>query len=972
MEMTHKLRLLATASLAAAAMVAVMGGNYDYKSVEGDPMKSRIYTLDNGLKVYLTVNSEKPRVQTYIAVRTGSRNDPAETTGLAHYLEHLMFKGTKSFGTTDYASERPLLDAIEAKYEHYRTLTDPEARRRCYHEIDSLSQLAARYFIPNEYDKLMASIGAQGSNAYTSTDVTCYTEDIPSNEVENWLKIESDRFRNMVIRGFHTELEAVYEEKNMSLTRDFEKAYYALCAKLYPGHPYGTQTTLGTQEHLKNPSITNIKNYFKRYYVPNNVAICMSGDFNPDSVIVLIDKYFGSWKADPALSRPEFPEPAAIVSPVDTTVVGQEAESLMLGWRFKGAADLQADTLGVIINMLTNGTAGLMETDLEQKLLVRSVSAMTDGQADYSSLLMLGSPKDGQSLDELRALVLGELGKLRSGDFDDGLLPAVINNMKLDYYKQLRDNSKRADMFVSAFVNGRQWGVEVGRIGRISGITKQQIVDFARRHLADNYVCVYKRQGNDTTIKKIDKPQITPIPANRNLQSDFLREISETEVKPIEPRFLDFSKDLSEAKTASGVPVIYKQNTDDGLFDLCYRYEFGTEDVKDLNLAPSYLYYIGTATKSAAEVKQEFYSLGCSYSISAGSNSLTVSLSGLSENMERAVALLDDLLNNAKGDTASFNSFVSLLAKSRADAKTSQNANVSYLFDYGKYGPYNYNRNVRSIDELRAAGPELLTDMLKSLAGYRHTILYYGPMAQDEFVAAVDRGRHLAATLAQVPQGREYTMELTPKNEVLIAPYDAKNIYMTQFSNEGREWHPEEAAVRALFNTYFGTGMNGIVFQELRESRGLAYSANALYSLPWRKGASETFTTFIATQNDKMTDCIRTFNNIIDSIPQSQASFEVARQSLMKSLQSERITRFGVIEAYVRARELGIDYDINERIYNALPTLTLPDIVAFERNNIAKKPFRYIILGNEKDLDMESLGKIGPIKRLTTEEVFGY
>ena len=340
--------------------------------------------------------------------------------------------------------------------------------------------------------------------------------------------------------------------------------------------------------------------------------------------------------------------------------------------------------------------------------------------------------------------------------------------------------------------------------------------------------------------------------------------------------------------------------------------------------------------------------------------------------MERAVALLDDLLNNAKGDTASFNSFVSLLAKSRADAKTSQNANVSYLFDYGKYGPYNYNRNVRSIDELRAAGPELLTDMLKSLAGYRHTILYYGPMAQDEFVAAVDRGRHLAATLAQVPQGREYTMELTPKNEVLIAPYDAKNIYMTQFSNEGREWHPEEAAVRALFNTYFGTGMNGIVFQELRESRGLAYSANALYSLPWRKGASETFTTFIATQNDKMTDCIRTFNNIIDSIPQSQASFEVARQSLMKSLQSERITRFGVIEAYVRARELGIDYDINERIYNALPTLTLPDIVAFERNNIAKKPFRYIILGNEKELDMESLGKIGPIKRLTTEEVFGY
>ena len=428
-----KLRSFFIACMALAMTVAVHGKDYKYQSVDGDMMKSRIYKLDNGLTVYLTVNNEKPRIQTYIAVRTGSRNDPAETTGLAHYLEHLMFKGTKAFGTTDYAAEKPLLDAIEAKYEHYRTLTDPEKRKSCYREIDSLSQLAARFFIPNEYDKLMSSIGAQGTNAYTSNDVTCYTEDIPANEVENWLRIQADRFENMVIRGFHTELEAVYEEKNISLTDDFGKAYDALNAKLYPGHPYGTQTTIGTQEHLKNPSITNIKNYFKRYYVPNNVAICMSGDFNPDTVIAQIDRYFGSWKADPALSRPEYPALAELTSAVDTTVVGQEAESLMLGWRFKGAADMQADTLEVISLMLANGEAGLMETDLEQQMLVQRVAVMIDGHTDYTSMLMFCQPKDGQTLEELRGVVLKEMGKLRSGDFDDGLLPAVINNMKLEY-----------------------------------------------------------------------------------------------------------------------------------------------------------------------------------------------------------------------------------------------------------------------------------------------------------------------------------------------------------------------------------------------------------------------------------------------------------------------------------------------------------------------------------------------------------
>ena len=276
-----------------------------YQSVEGDPMATRIYTLDNGLKVYLSVNKEKPRIQTYIAVRTGSRNDPAETTGLAHYLEHLMFKGTKRFGTSNAEKEAPLLDTIQDMYETYRTMTDTEQRKAQYHRIDSVSQLAARYNIPNEYDKLMAAIGSEGSNAYTSNDVTCYVEDIPANEVENWARIQSDRFQNMVIRGFHTELESVYEEYNMGLTRDNNKMWEAMNRLLFPTHPYGTQTTIGTQEHLKNPSIVNIKNYFRRYYVPNNVAICMAGDLDCDKVMDTIERYFGGWKPNRNLSFPE-------------------------------------------------------------------------------------------------------------------------------------------------------------------------------------------------------------------------------------------------------------------------------------------------------------------------------------------------------------------------------------------------------------------------------------------------------------------------------------------------------------------------------------------------------------------------------------------------------------------------------------------------------------------------------------------
>ena len=622
--------------------------------------------------------------------------------------------------------------------------------------------------------------------------------------------------------------------------------------------------------------------------------------------------------------------------------------------------------------MLANGEAGLMETDLEQQMLVQRVAVMIDGHTDYTSMLMFCQPKDGQTLEELRAVVLKEMGKLRSGDFDDGLLPAVINNMKLEYYKQLRDNGARANMFVQTFIQGRPWATEVGAIDRISKITKQQIVDFARRHLGENYVCVYKKMGNDTTIKKIDKPQITAIPANRNLQSDFLKEVVESEAKPIQPRFLDFDADLTVTKTGAGVPLLYKQNTDDGLFDLCYRYEFGTEDVKGMDIAPDYLYYIGTDKKSSEQVKKDFYSLACNYSIGVGADYVEVRLSGLSENMPKAVAMLDDLLNNAKGDDESFGGFVDMLEKSRGDLKTNQDANFSYLFAYGRYGRYNSQRNTLSEQELRAGGPQLLTGMLKKLAGYQHTVMYYGPETQDRLVEVLKAGRHLAAKLSPAPVGKAYEMALTQANEVMIAPYDAKNIYMVQFHNEGRRWHAEEAPVQALFNEYFGGGMNTVVFQELRESRGLAYSAFARYNAPARKNQTESFYTYIISQNDKMMDCVNVFNNILDDMPQSQSAFDIAKQSLIKKLQSERTTRFNVLRAYVEARNLGIDYDIKERIYNALPAIKMADVISFEQQNMAKKPFRYIILGDEKELDMESLGKIGPVKRLSTEEIFGF
>ena len=961
--------------MVAACMMLGMSAqakDYKYETVKGDLMQTRIYTLDNGLKVYLSVNPEKPRIQTFIAVRTGSKNDPAETTGLAHYLEHLMFKGTKQFGTNNPTAEAPLLAEIEQRYEAYRKLTDSAARKKAYHEIDSVSQVAAQYFIPNEYDKLMAAIGAEGSNAYTSNDVTCYTEDIPSNEIDNWAKIQADRFQSMVIRGFHTELEAVYEEYNIGLSSDQRKLFATISKMLWPTHPYGLQTTIGTQEHLKNPSITNIKNYFNKWYRPNNVAICMAGDFDPDKTIAIIDKYFSGWKPGADVKQPTFASLPPLTQPKDTTVVGQEAEQIWMGWRAKQANALQADTLNLMEDVLSNGRAGLFDLDLNQTMKVQRAVGGTELLHDHGAFFLLGTPKQGQSLDEVKALMLAEIDKLKKGDFPDNLLPSIINNMKRNHYQLLESNRGRADMFVDAFINEVDWKQEVGSIDRISKITKEQLVAFANKFFTDGYVVVYKKQGIDSTQKKIDKPAITPIPANRDMMSQFVKDIQDAKVEPIQPKFVDFKKDLTIAKTKKGLPVYYVKNNENGLFQLTFRYEFGQSADNRYDIANQYINFLGTEKLTASQVKQKFYELACSFSALVWENTITISLSGLHENMQPALELLEQLMNHAQVDKEAYDALVDRILKGREDAKKNQRNYYATLCEYGIYGPRNSYRDMVSEQQLKETNPQVFVDLVKNLSNYEHCVNYYGPQSVQELTAVIDKTHQAAKQLQTVPKNNYYVKQEALQNEVWIAPFDAKNIYMRAYHNENRDWNIDEAAVQALFNVYFGGGMNGIVFQEMREARGLAYNASAYYSRAGRKGEKESFYTHIITQNDKMMDCISHFKEITDKMPASETAFNIAKEGLAKQLASLRTTKMGIINRWHSMKNLGLDFDLNQKVYGDLQQVTLQDMVNFEKANMANKPLRYIILGDEKELDMKALEKIGPVKRLTTEEVFGY
>lgn len=964
-------KILTLMMVVAAMLFAACGSKYAYESVKGDPTQTRIYTLDNGLKVYMSVSKEEPRIQTYIAVRVGGKNDPSETTGLAHYFEHLMFKGTEQFGTQDYAAEKPMLDEIEQLFEVYRKTEDEAERKAIYKRIDSISYEASKLAIPNEYDKLMATIGAQGTNAYTGYDMTVYVENIPSNQVENWLKIEADRFKNVVIRGFHTELETIYEEKNMSLTQDGRKVYEAMNRALFPNHPYGKQTVLGTQEHLKNPSITNVKNYHDQYYVPNNMAICLSGDFDPEQMISLIDQYFGDMQPNPEIPVLEFEPEQPITEPIVEEVWGLDAANVAIGWRLGGAASEDADLANIVGSILYNGQAGLIDLDINQQQKTLSAYGYPSLSADYGYMQLAGRPKQGQSLEEVRDLLLGEVAKLRAGEFDEALIAAAVNNYKLEAMQYLDSNDGRADMYVQSFINRTEWKDEVEVFNRLSKITKEDVVRFANEKLGEqNYAIIYKRQGKDPNEQKIAKPEITPIVTNRDAQSDFFKAVAASEVKPIEPRFVDFEKDMDRFEAQSGIEVLYKQNTTTDYFSLEYMFDLGTIVDPALGLAFDYTEYLGTLAKTAEQIQSELYGLACGFNLRASTSRCRITISGLGENMNKAMDIVEDLMANAVADEAILANVKQDMLKSRANAKLNQSSNFSALQSYVIYGEEGMNARL-SNEELMALTSEELLAKVRDLLTKQHTVVYYGPATKDELLASLNEHHNVPEELQPLEIKRLANVP-TPENKVFIAEYDANQIYYIQYSNRGEKFDVANDANLDLYNEYFGGGMSSIVFQEMREARGLAYSARAYMSTPTYADGTYSFTAYIATQNDKMKQAIEAFDEIINTMPESEAAFNVAKESYINQVRTLRYTKASVLYAFINARDMGLDYDRARDVFEKVQTMTLDDVKAVQQQWVKDRNYYYLILGDSKNLDLNYLRTLGPITFLSQEQIFGY
>ncbi len=945
---------------------------YSYEYVTNDPLKVRIYTLKNGLKVYLSQYQAEPRLQTQIAVKAGGKNDPSETTGLAHYLEHILFKGSSDFGTMDWAKEEVYLDSIEHMFEHYRKLTDSLDRKNYYRLIDQVSNDASKLAIANEYDKMVSEIGARGTNAYTTEDRTVYINDIPANQMENWIRIESNRFRLIVPRLFHTELETVYEEKNRSLDNDYWKAFEAMSTSIFRKHPYGTQTVIGTIDHLKNPSITNIKNYFNSYYRPNNVAICLSGDLDYDKTIVLIDKYFGDWQANDQLPTWNKIQEDPIAEPRITEVFGPDAEWVNIGFRFDGRSSDEFKLLRLTDIILSNSQAGLIDLNLKQQQKVLDPYSTVDDMNDYSIHRFSGKPREGQTLEQVKDLLLGQIELVKNGEFEDWLIDAVINDLKKSGIQLSEQNYSRSAALVTAFTNNIPWKDYVEGVESLRKFKKEDIVKFAKEHYGNNYAVVYKRNGKDPNTKKVTKPEITRVALNKESKSPFHEDLLKNKPEKLTPVFIDYDKDIQKLTMDKNVQVLYTPNKENELFTLFYLSEVGTNHDPNLKMAIEYLQYLGTSEMTAEDFKKELYKLGCGFGVFAAEDQTYIYLSGLSENMDNAVGLFEKLLADPKPDDEALKNMVDGVFKTRDDVKKDKYA-ILYqgLINYGLYGAESPFTNVLTNKQLRELKPEQLITMIKGFTQTEHKVLYYGPKKSEEVMASLNKLHILPDKLNPSPAPMDFTIRDITTSTAYWTNYDmvqAEIIFLTK----GPAFDKARIPASRIFNEYFDGNMSSPVFQELREAQGLAYSAFAYYGEADKPTGNDFFYGYVGTQADKQVDAMKGLSSLIINFPRSENGLEVAKGGLMNRIESSRITKTGILFNYLDAQRKGIDHDIRKDIYEQAQIVTLDDVQKFQEQYLKNSKYNVVLLGSKDKLNFKDLQKYGKVQELTLDELFGY
>lgn len=946
--------------------------SYQSQAEDLNALKVKEYRLENGLTVWLNEDHSQPKVFGAVVVKAGAKDCP--DTGIAHYFEHMMFKGTDRIGTLDYESEKVLLDSIAMKYDELAMTEDTVARARLQKEINELSIRSSEYVIPNEFNRLINRFGGSGLNAATSYDATIYFNTFSPQYMVQWAEINSERLINPVFRLFQSELETVYEEKNMYGDFIGGQVMDTLMARYFGPHPYA-YPIIGSTKNLKNLRLTEMHKFFEDYYVASNMALILSGDFDAQQVMPILEKAFSRIRSGNA------PKQEKVMLPPFN---GRETMKVKfpipfikaMGLGFRGVSANHEDqvALNIAVNLLnnSNGTGYLDKLMVEHKLM--GALAINESMNEAGILAVAIMPKLLiQSYSSAEKMVWDEINRVKNGDFSDEMFNSLKLEQKRQYASSLENIDSRATIMMNLFSQGKSWNDYLNEVARIESITKEDVVRVAQKYFSNNYLCVTKSTGKYPK-DNLPKPAFSPVvPRNADASSSYAKQLEKIPEQQVAPRIIDFEKDVKTSKLTPLVTLYTTPNPLNDIFTLNISYGIGALEQPELMQLTNYLQLLGTESLSFEQFRSRLQSIGSTLAFDVTPDAFVMKVTGFDNHIDETMELVGDFIRHAKADDKKLRQIVD-------DAKVSEKAffksgdNVaSALLEQVKYGDqsrYLRKLSLSQIKKLKGKDMLAIYDKVRSVQCDLH---YCGTLPVEKVIGTIRQ--HLPLERTTVASNSPYYRELKQYDRPTVffidMPDMAQSIVYGYVKGDPVDDKASRHASR-LFSVYFGGDMSSLMFQEIREFRSFAYRTSGRYQLPnhAHKGTAGSFTAMLSTQSDKTLDALGVLDSLIREMPLKPERMEAVKQTLVNRINNDYPPFRNLSEKVASTRMEGFDRDPAEEFLRDIATMDMQDISRFYREQISGRPVVYVIAGNRKHIDMKKLAKYGTIIKVKKKDIY--
>ena len=930
------------------------------------------FKLNNGMTVWLNEDHSQPKVFGAVVVKAGAKDCP--NTGIAHYFEHIMFKGTDRIGTTDYQAEKPWLDSISAQYDLLSQTRDEAERTKIQLHINELSLKAADYMIPNEFNRLISKYGGSGLNAGTSYDLTFYHNVFMPQFIEHWCWLNSERLMTPVYRGFQGELENVYEEKNRSsdeMTGDLTEKLFGYIFKTQPyAYP-----VIGSTENLKNPRLSDMAAFFKKYYVASNMCLVLCGDITPDSTLTaLLEQTFGRVQTGPVPERGYSPMPdikAGENYEIKLPIPLIGAEALI----YKAPTDFEPDAnaLDLVNKLLSNGKAGLLDSLVnEHKLMMAGAESVSFDDAAGTGVIII--PKLLGKMKTAEERVMEQLQKVMNGDFSDEQLEALKRELVMEAQQELETINSRAQILVMIFPKGKTWQDVLDKMEGIKKVTKADVVAAAKKYYGANYITLSKKYGTPDK-ETIKQPGYQPIaPKNMDAKSAFAQQLEQIPVKEVTVKTVDFEKDVTRQQLNDHVTLYYKENPINDIFTFTLRYQDGTLHTPKLEVLAPYLSALGTDSLKKQQLEQAFQRIGTTMEVAQGDERFSFNLTGPDSQLKPALQLLAHFLKAAQGDENALNEAKDadkVDRKSFGKQKDDVLRPAMHRILYGQKSSYLTKPNKK---EIKAMKNEELIALFHDLQKYDCELFYCGRQPIGDVVMTAQQ----TLPLSQCSRPKADTFRpLQQYAEPTVFFYDvpkSRQNYVISYDPISAQPTAEQRTKMQLWDEYFGGGMSSILFQNVREFRSLAYSTagkSFMTSLAQHPQEPLGYITATGTQADKTLEAVATIDSLLRQMPMKEENLEAARQTVLSDIQDKYPTFRGMAKYIANMLGEGYTSDPNAETARLLPQVSVQDVMQFYQQNIAGNKNRvWVIIGDKKLTNMKALARYGKVVELKKEDVY--